>query len=275
MKQLVSKPKWIRSKPYDAAGFNRIEAILKKHRINTVCHSARCPNLGECFAKNRMTFMILGDVCTRQCRFCAVKKGVPGVNDPSEAQRVLGAAILLKLSHAVITSVTRDDLPDGGADVFTDIVVRLKQKNIYTEILTPDFFGVAHDNIVKTKPDIWAHNVETVPRLYKDVRSATGYDYSIALLRNIKLKTNDITTKSGIMLGLGEAKEEVLEVFKDLRSAHVDIVTVGQYLRPNVESVPVTRYVHPDEFRDYEREAIKMGFKQAVCGPLVRSSYTP
>lgn len=270
-----TKPRWIRTRWPEPEVFNRVQDILCKNNINTVCRSARCPNIGECFSNKNLTFMILGDICTRGCRFCSVKKGNPLPPDPDEIERIVKVVVLLKLTYVIVTSVTRDDLPFGGASICCDLVNRLKEEDpfIKIEILTPDFNGEVYGDLLKAKPYIWAHNIETVPRLYKEVRPQADYNRSIKLLKSIKLKRNDILTKSGIMLGLGEEQDEVLEVFSDIRSIGVDIVTIGQYLRPSKDCISVKRFVTPSEFQWYKEKAVELGFRSVISGPLVRSSY--
>lgn len=272
---MITKPKWIRTRLPKTDGFKRVSNILGEYNIKTVCREAMCPNIYECFSKNNITFMILGDICTRGCRFCSVKKGVPLQPNPDEIRRIVHVVGLLGLSYVIITSVTRDDLSDGGAGVFSDLINQLKERyiEIKIEILTPDFFGEVDKRILDAKPYIWAHNMETVPRLYEEIRPEADYKRSINLLKSIKLKKNDILTKSGIMLGLGEEESEVLEVLANLRCAGVDIVTIGQYLRPSKDSLSVKRFVSPNEFQQYKEKAMELGFKSVTSGPLVRSSY--
>lgn len=272
---MIVKPKWIRTKWPEPVVFNRVAGLLDKYRLNTVCRSARCPNIGECFSHNHMTFMILGDICTRNCAFCSVKKGDPAPTDINDVKHIVEVVGLLGLEYVIVTSVTRDDLPDGGSSVFADVISALKEKyaGIKIEILTPDFFGNASGNIVNSGPYIWAHNMETVPRLYREIRPQADYERSLGLLRSIKSKRNDILTKSGIMLGLNEGEQEVLDVFCDLREACVDIVTIGQYLKPDNNCIDVARYITPEKFVWYKEQALKMGFKVVQSAPLVRSSY--
>lgn len=272
---MITKPDWIRTKWADSGKLAEVLSVLKKYNINTVCRSARCPNVCECFTKKHFTFMILGDVCTRNCKFCSVNKGMPAVPYRDEISNIIKAVEEMDINYAVITSVTRDDLDDGGAGVFAELICKLKEKRPYikVEILTPDFAGEVYQNIIDSNPYIWAHNVETVPRLYSRIRPMADYKSSLNLLKNIKSKTDDIFTKSGIMLGLGESREEILEVFSDLRSAKVDIVYIGQYLKPSKESIDVFRYLTPEEFLWYGNKAAEMGFKSVKSAPLVRSSY--
>ncbi len=271
----MTKPEWIRTKWPDAETFNKVNSLLEKRKIHTVCRSAKCPNVGECFSKNHLTFMILGDICTRRCKFCAVNKGLPQVPDPVEIERIVELVALMKMDYVIITSVTRDDLLDGGVGFYCKIVKRLKEQNfsVKIEILTPDFFGKSYEDLIDEKPYIWAHNVETVPRLYKQIRPQADYSRSLNLLNDIKAKKNDIFTKSGIMLGLGEKDNEVLDVLNDLKKSQVDIVTLGQYLKPCKESVDVEEFISPKKFEWYKEKALGLGFKSVQSAPLVRSSY--
>lgn len=268
-------PQWIRTTCPEPGNFNKVSKILEQYNIDTVCRHARCPNIGECFSRKNITFMILGGVCTRRCTFCSVRKGRPVPPDQDEIRRIVEVAGLLGLSYIVITSVTRDDLPDGGAGVFSELVRQLVRRysGIKIEILTPDFLGIVYEEILEARPYIWAHNIETVPRLYKDIRPQADYMRSINLLKTIKTKGNDILTKSGIMLGLGEESEEVREVLRDLKDVGVDIITIGQYLKPSRDSTDVKRFLAPEEFQWYEQKALGLGFKSVLSGPLVRSSY--
>jgi lipoic acid synthetase len=255
----------------------RVRGVLRELRLSTVCQSARCPNRNECFSRGTATFMILGDVCTRGCRFCAVKKGVPRAVEPDEAMRVARAVAALRLRHVVITSVTRDDLGLGGAEVFRDCIeeVRRVAPEATIEVLTPDF-GRADDAlrvVLSGRPDVFNHNVETVPRLYPEVRPQADYERSLGVLRKAKEIFPRVFTKSGIMLGMGEERGEVLRVFDDLRSAGCDFLTIGQYLAPSRESYAVRRYVEIAEFVEYEVEARRRGFRFVASGVFVRSSY--
>ena len=269
------KPPWIKTRWPQPGEFNRINDTLRQYRINTVCRQARCPNIGGCYSRGYLTFMILGNICTRSCKFCSVPKGVPVPLDPDEINRIIEVTGILGLTEVIITSVTRDDLPDGGADLFRFLVVRLKEKypGIKIEILTPDFWGNADPGILDASPSIWAHNVETVPRLYKELRPLADYERSLRLLKGIKSKRNDILTKSGIMLGLGEEKDEVVSVLARLRDCGVNMVTIGQYLQPDKSSVRVNRFLNPDEFNRYRDQALEMGFTAVMSAPLARSSY--
>jgi lipoic acid synthetase len=251
--------------------------LLSQHHLNSVCQSARCPNIAHCFSKNTVTFMILGDVCTRNCLFCGVTKGLPRTPDPEEAARIAEAVVSLKLRHAVITSVTRDDLRDGGADHFVKVVEESRVRNSYTvlELLIPDFQGchTALKAVVDSKPDIIGHNMETVPRIFRQVRKEADFQRSLALLGRVKDLQGSMLTKSGFMVGLGETREEVTALLAMLRDAGCDIVTIGQYLRPSSVQMPVIEYIPPSTFEQYREKAMEMGFKAALSGPLVRSSF--
>lgn len=261
-----------------------VRHIINRHGMHTVCQSARCPNIFECFSKGTATFLILGDTCTRHCRFCAVQKQKPKetlrVSD-NEPQKVARACKDLNLKHIVITSVTRDDLADGGAEVFyqTILEVRKTSPEVTIEVLTPDFQGREESiaRVVSARPDIFNHNIETVARLYNEIRPQADYQRSLQVLAYAKKLNPKISTKSGLMLGLGEEQEEVLTALKDLRSVECDALTLGQYLRPSLspETVEVRRYVPPEEFVFYEKKTYEMGFKQVASGPFVRSSYYP
>lgn len=275
----MRKPAWLRKQAVPFAATAATRGNIEEHGLNTVCRSARCPNLAECFAKKVATFMILGGSCSRACGFCAVPAGVErGVVDEGEPERVAGAAAGLGISHVVITSVTRDDLPDGGAGQFVRTVesVRLRLPEATVEVLTPDFRGDgrAIDAVTDAAPDVYNHNIETVPQLYGKVRPAAVYERSLGLLRRVKERAPGMTAKSGIMLGLGETREQVEATLRDLRGAGVDVVTVGQYLRPSLGALPVAEYVRPEVFGEIaawgERE---LGFSKVFAGPFVRSSY--
>jgi len=250
---------------------------IKSSELHTVCDSASCPNRGNCYSRGTATFMILGSSCTRNCRFCAVDKGAPAAVDSSEPQRLAGAAASMGLSHVVLTSVTRDDLPDGGAGQFAAVIRELRrlERPPSVEVLTPDFRGStrALKIVVDALPEVFGHNVETVPRLYQAVRPGACYDRSMNLLAAAKLIDARVITKSGIMLGLGEKEEEVRQVLRDLREAGVAMVTIGQYLAPSLRHYPVTRYVTGEEFSQWQSEALAMGFQGVASAPLVRSSY--
>ncbi|OPX20309.1 MAG: lipoyl synthase [Desulfobacca sp. 4484_104] len=259
------------------AGYQQTIQILRGLRLTTICQSARCPNLGSCFAQGVATFLILGEVCTRGCRFCAVQRGQPAPVVEDEPFRLLQAVRELHLKHAIFTSVTRDDLADGGAGHFAQVVrtVRLGAPGITIELLTPDFQGQAEalESVAASRPEVWGHNVETVPRLYRQIRPGASYQRSLQLLAQIKDLAPEIVTKSGLMLGLGETPDEVYQVLKDLQTAAVALVTLGQYLAPSGAHTPVVRYVTPEEFDHWGRTASEMGFCGVAAGPLVRSSY--
>ena len=271
------KPEWLKIKFQDPKHINKVERLLKGLSLHTVCEEASCPNRLECFNKGTATFMILGSTCTRNCRFCDVEKGRPTPVDPDEPENLAKATKELKLRHVVITSVTRDDLADGGADQFVKCIekVRERSKGTSIEVLIPDLQGNedALAKIVAAAPEIINHNVETVPSLYKNVRPMANYQQSLDVLANVKKMNTKIFTKSGIMLGLGETEEEVVRLFADLREVDCDFLTVGQYLQPSKKHHPVIEYVHPDIFKDYEKIAYEMGFKHVASGPFVRSSY--
>ena len=256
-------------------GYNEVKQVVQSHRLHTVCEEARCPNIGECWGRRTATFMILGDICTRSCGFCAVKTGRPQFLDIDEPRRVAEAVLKMGLKHAVITSVNRDELPDGGASIFAETIrqIRLQVPYCRVEVLIPDFKGDldALQKVIDAQPDILNHNTETVPRLYRPVRPQGKYEWSLKVLGTAKEK--GMVTKSGLMLGIGETIEEVLEVMGDLRAIGLDILTLGQYLQPTKDHLPVDRFVHPDEFAMLKREGLIMGFRHVESGPLVRSSY--
>ncbi len=278
LQERLRKPEWIRVKTASGTGYNDVKKLLREHSLVTVCEEASCPNNGECFSKGTATFMILGDVCTRRCPFCDVAHGKPlppDVEEPANLARSIG---LLKLKYVVITSVDRDDLRDGGAAHFSDCLAAIRASSPATrlEILVPDFRGrldEALDALALSLPDVLNHNLETVPRLYKLARPGADYAHSLKLLQDFKTRFPDIPTKSGVMLGLGETDEEVLEVMRDLRAHGVNMLTVGQYLQPSNGHLPVLRYAPLESFAMFEREAKAMGFDHAACGPMVRSSY--
>ncbi len=276
LKKVSSFPPWLKKRIFLGES-DKVKIILRKLNLHTVCEEAGCPNRGECFAKGRATFMLLGDTCTRNCRFCGVKKGVPLSPDSGEPQRIAKAARELGLKHIVITSVTRDDLKDGGAEEFANVIIKIRKliPQARVEVLTPDFEGLreAIRKVVAAKPDIFNHNVETVPRLYSQLRPQAEYKRSLKVLEEIKKENGNIYTKSGLMLGLGEKEEEVLKVMKDLRESGCDILTLGQYLSPSKKHYPVYEFIHPDVFNLYKVEAEKMGFFSVSSGPFVRSSY--
>ncbi len=271
------KPEWLKIKFQDPQHINKVERLLKGLSLHTVCEEATCPNRMECFNKGTATFMILGSKCTRNCRFCDVETGKPTPVDLKEPENLAKATKELKLRHVVITSVTRDDLADGGADQFVSCIKKVREINKGTsiEVLIPDLQGNVDDlaKIVAAAPEIINHNVETVPNLYKTVMPMANYKQSLDVLVNVKKMNPKIFTKSGIMVGLGETEEEVIRLFADLREVGCDFLTVGQYLQPSKKHIPVVEYVHPEIFKDYEKVAYEMGFKHVSSGPFVRSSY--
>ncbi len=273
----MRKPDWMRVRINDTAKFNKVNNLLKNSGLNTVCVEANCPNRLDCFSKKTATFMILGSSCTRNCQFCNVHPGIPDTVDPDEPIKVALAVKELGLMHAVITSVTRDDLEDGGAYHYVEIIKEIRKLNPETtiEVLIPDFQGnwEALQKVVNAKPDIINHNIETVPRLYTAVRPQAIYHRSLELIKNVKALNPDIITKSGIMLGLGEEKEEVIQVLKDLLSYQCEILTIGQYLPPSKLHYPLERYVTPDEFEEYKTIGEELGFIYVASSPMVRSSY--
>ncbi len=277
--EVLKKPDWIRVKAASPTSrFYEIKQILREHRLHTVCEEASCPNIGECFGKGTATFMIMGDKCTRRCPFCDVGHGRPDPLDPDEPANLARTIAALKLSYVVITSVDRDDLRDGGAGHFVDCIRRVREASPDTriEILTPDFRGRldrALDILKAAPPDVMNHNLETVPRLYREARPGSDYLFSLDLLRRFKRAVPDVPTKSGLMVGLGETDDEILQAMRDMRDHEVDMLTIGQYLSPSGHHLPVRRYVHPDTFAMFEREAAAMGFTHAAVGALVRSSY--
>lgn len=274
---LNSRPDWLKMKAPDAVVLNEMEDMLKDLSLHTVCESANCPNIGKCFKHKTATFMVMGNTCTRNCRFCAVNKGCPNKLDPEEPRNVAIASKKLGLKHTVITSVTRDDLKDGGAAHFVKIIKEMRKENPKStvELLIPDLKGNwnALKNIIDAKPDILNHNIETVESLYKKVRPMAVYDRSIELLRQVKVFDEAVYTKCGIMLGLGETKQQVLKVMDDLLKVNCDILTIGQYLRPSKKHLPVFEYITPEKFADYKKIALEKGFKFVASGPYVRSSY--
>ncbi|MFP4057079.1 MAG: lipoyl synthase [Candidatus Brocadiia bacterium] len=269
-------PPWLSKRIPPESRTEPVRQLLGRLRVGTVCQSAHCPNLFECFARGTATFLILGNVCTRNCRFCAIAHGEPQPPDPEEPCRVAEAAAQLRLRHVVITSVTRDDLPDGGSGHFAATIAAVGDATGATiEVLTPDFQGAWDDldTVLEARPDVLNHNLETVPRLYPRVRPQALYSRSLALLRAAVERGPGVATKSGLMVGLGERPEEVVEVFRDLRQAGCAAVTVGQYLRPSAAHLAVEEFVTPDQFETYQREAERLGFSAVACGPFVRSSY--
>ena len=274
----LPKPEWIRVRASSSPRFNEIKKILRDHSLHTVCEEASCPNIGECFSKGTATFMIMGDICTRRCPFCDVGHGRPLPLDAEEPVNLAKTIAALKLRYVVITSVDRDDLRDGGAGHFVDCIRAVREYSPATqiEVLVPDFRGRLDRALAILRgapPDVMNHNLETVPRLYKQARPGSDYVHSLALLRDFKALFRDIPTKSGLMVGLGETDDEILAVMRDMRAHHIDMLTIGQYLQPTASHLPVLRYVHPDTFAMFEREAYAMGFRHAAVGALVRSSY--
>jgi lipoic acid synthetase len=273
----AERPKWLRAPAPVGENFHELKSLVRRLRLNTVCESAACPNIGDCWNRRAATFMILGNVCTRRCGFCAVHKGAPLPVDHDEPRRVAEACAALGLKFAVITSVNRDDRKDGGAELFalTIRAIRERVPGCGVEVLVPDFQGshAAIDTVLSAAPDVLNHNTETVPRLYRQVRLGARYDRSLDVLAYAKKTHPEIPAKSGLMLGLGETVEEVLQVMHDLRAGNVDILTLGQYLRPSATHLPVLRYVSPEEFADLKRRGYEMGFRHVESGPLVRSSY--
>lgn len=275
----LPKPEWIRVKAAAASSrFIEIKQILREHRLHTVCEEASCPNIGECFGKGTATFMIMGDKCTRRCPFCDVGHGRPDPLDPQEPENLAKTIAALRLRYVVITSVDRDDLRDGGAQHFVDCIRSVREHSPQTqiEVLVPDFRGRldrALDVLKAAPPDVMNHNLETVPRLYREARPGSDYQHSLTLLKQFKAEVPGIPTKSGLMVGLGETDDEILEVMRDMRAHDIDMLTIGQYLAPSTSHLPVRRYVHPDVFARFEREANAMGFTHAAVGAMVRSSY--
>ncbi|WP_343182691.1 lipoyl synthase [Buchnera aphidicola] len=275
---LLKKPYWIKVKLPDTFNqINQLKNILRKNNLHTVCEEALCPNLTECFSKKTATFMILGNICTRKCPFCAVKKGRPGFVDKNEPKKLSETVFQMDIRYIVITSVNRDDLKDGGAKQFSKCIQYLRHnKKIKIEILVPDFrssIKYSIDILSQYPPDVMNHNLENVPRLYKKIRPGANYKKSLYLLEYFKKNNPNILTKSGLMLGLGETDKEIISVLKDLRENGVNMLTLGQYLQPSNKHLPVERYVTPIEFKNIHDEALSMGFSSVFCGPLVRSSY--
>jgi lipoic acid synthetase len=278
LQERLRKPEWIRVKSGSGKGYHDVKRMLRENQLHTVCEEASCPNIGECFGKGTATFMILGDVCTRRCPFCDVAHGKPLPPDATEPENLARSIGLLKLRYVVITSVDRDDLRDGGAQHFADCLTAIRASSPATrlEILVPDFRGrldEALDALAASLPDVLNHNLETVPRLYKLARPGADYAHSLKLLKDFKARFPQVLTKSGLMLGLGETDEEVLEVMRDLRAHDVNMLTIGQYLQPSDGHLPVLRYAPLESFAMFEQVAKEMGFSHAACGPMVRSSY--
>jgi len=274
----LRKPEWIRVRAPSSPRFFEIKSILREHRLHTVCEEASCPNISECFGKGTATFMIMGDICTRRCPFCDVGHGRPLPLDPDEPANLAKTIAALKLAYVVITSVDRDDLRDGGAQHFVDCIRAVRERSPATqiEVLVPDFRGRMDRALAileAAPPDVMNHNLETVPRLYKQARPGSDYAHSLALLSGFKARVPGVPTKSGLMVGLGETDDEIVATMRDMRAHGIDMLTIGQYLQPSGGHLPVARYVHPDTLAMFEREAQALGFRHAVVGALVRSSY--
>ncbi|KUO65369.1 MAG: lipoyl synthase [Gracilibacter sp. BRH_c7a] len=271
------KPDWLKIRVQNNKNRTEVEELLARLSLHTVCEEADCPNLMECFSRRTATFMVLGRVCSRNCTFCTVEKGSTQPVDSDEPLHVAEAVKELQLKHVVITSVTRDDLPDGGAGHFADIIRKIREldENVVIEVLIPDFQGKQSSllKVIEAKPEIINHNIETIPRLYPEVRPMAIYKRSLELLKNVKTVDPQILTKSGIMVGLGETEEEVIESLQDLRNIGCDLLTIGQYLAPSKLHHPVVEYIHPDIFEKYKKVSLEIGFKYVASGPLVRSSY--
>ena len=274
---IKKKPSWIRSRLINSQNFFLTKSIINQKKIHTVCQEANCPNITECWSKRHATFLIMGDVCTRACAFCDIKTGKPKPLDLFEPIKIAKATKELNLKHVVITSVDRDDLIDGGAEHFSKVIHEVRKMNNSTtiEVLTPDFLrkGKVFTKVVLAEPDVFNHNIETVPSLYLKVRPGSRYFASLELLKSVKQMDKTIFTKSGIMLGMGEKRDEILQIMDDLKSADVDFITIGQYLQPSVKHHPLERYVHPDEFKELKRIAESKGFLIVASSPLTRSSY--
>jgi lipoyl synthase len=277
--EILKKPEWIRVKAGSASSrFYEIKEILRAQNLHTVCEEASCPNIGECFGKGTATFMIMGDKCTRRCPFCDVGHGRPDPLDTNEPQKLAETIAALKLKYVVITSVDRDDLRDGGAGHFVECIRKTRELSPGTmiEVLVPDFRGRddrALEILKAAPPDVMNHNLETIPRLYKEARPGSDFQFSLNLLKKFKAMFPHIPTKSGLMVGLGEADEEILEVMREMRAHDIEMLTIGQYLAPTTSHLPVRRYVHPDTFKMFEQQALAMGFSHAAVGAMVRSSY--
>jgi lipoyl synthase len=277
--EVLKKPDWIRVKAGSSSSrFNEIKQILREHKLHTVCEEASCPNIGECFGKGTATFMIMGDKCTRRCPFCDVGHGRPDPLDVHEPLNLAKTIAALKLSYVVITSVDRDDLRDGGAQHFVDCIKAVREHSPSTriEVLVPDFrarLERALGILDAAPPDVMNHNLETIPRLYKEARPGSDYNHSLQLLKEFKARQPNVPTKSGIMVGLGETDDEVKQTMRDMRAHNIDMITIGQYLAPSSSHLPVRRYVHPDMFKEFEAYAYELGFEHAAVGAMVRSSY--
>jgi lipoic acid synthetase len=274
---ILRKPDWIRVKAPGSAVYNETRAIVRENRLVTVCEEASCPNIGECWSKKHATFMIMGDTCTRACAFCNVKTGLPEALDVAEPEKVADAVARMGLSHSVITSVDRDDLDDGGAEHFAQVIRAIRRASPATtiEVLTPDFLRKdgALEKVVEARPDVFNHNLETVPSLYLRIRPGARYFHSLRLLQRVKELDPQMFTKSGIMVGLGETRDQVLQVMDDMRSADIDFITIGQYLQPSRKHAAIDRFVPPDEFKSYETIAYSKGFLMVASSPLTRSSH--
>jgi len=275
IKRKMSKPKWLRVKLPTGENYREVRKLVDKHQLHTICESGSCPNMGECWGEGTATFMILGNICTRSCGFCAVKTGRPNAVDLNEPIRVAESVKLMKVKHAVLTSVDRDDLKDGGSSIWVETVRQIRKQSPSTtlETLIPDFAGKWENlqRIIDVAPEIVSHNLETVRRLTKQVRIQAKYDRSLELL--FRLKKGGMKTKSGVMLGLGETEEEIIETMQDLRDVQVDVLTLGQYLQPTPKHLPVKNFITPDKFNELKETGLKMGFRYVESGPLVRSSY--
>ena len=272
-------PPWFKVRAPGGENYVRLRNLLRDSDLHTVCEEARCPNIGECWERGAATFMILGDICTRACRYCAVTSGKPLAVDLGEPDRLARTVERLALKYVVITSVNRDDLPDGGAFIFAQCVLKIRERmsdavdGIKVETLIPDFQGNGLKTMVRARPDVLNHNIETVRRVFHGVRPKGDYDYSVELLEQVKRMAPDMVTKSGMMVGLGESREEILETMDDLRAVNCDLLTIGQYLRPSGKHAPVSKFYTPGEFFDLQREGLRRGFRHVAAGPLVRSSY--
>jgi len=279
LEEKIKKPDWIRVQAPSLNGrFYEIKEILRSQKLHTVCEEATCPNIGECFGKGTATFMIMGDICTRRCPFCDVGHGRPNPLDVNEPQHLAETIAALRLKYVVITSVDRDDLRDGGAAHFVECIKKTRELSPSTqiEVLVPDFRGrldIALEAFGEALPDVMNHNLETVPRLYKQARPGADYEHSLKLLKDFKARYPEVTTKSGIMVGLGETDEEIMALMDDMRAHDIEMITIGQYLQPSNGHLPVLRYVHPDQFKIFEKRALDIGFKHAAVGAMVRSSY--
>lgn len=276
--EMPRKPDWLRVRMGSNAEVKRIKDKLRNHKLASVCEEASCPNLGECFSHGTATFMIMGEICTRRCPFCDVAHGRPNALDENEPRELAEAIADMGLRYVVVTSVDRDDLRDGGAQHFANCIseTRSRVESIQIETLVPDFRGrmdIAIDILTETPPDVFNHNMETVPDLYKKVRPGSDYEWSLQLLKKYKARNPNVRTKSGLMVGIGETNEQIIDVMRDLRAHDVDMLTIGQYLQPSRDHLRVERFVTPEEFDEFSRLAKEMGFKHAACGPLVRSSY--